>query len=72
MANLGAQILAGSPKADHAVINPTHYIFLSKSDSPVWMLVDENNCQEAQRDFPNMTWIQTIGHVSGDTVLIAR
>jgi hypothetical protein len=40
MANLGAQILAGSPKADYAFINPTHYIFLSKSDSPTWMLVD--------------------------------
>ena len=71
MATLTAQMMVGTPHANHDGINPTNYLFLSENSRPAWMLVPQNIFMESGNDITGkVTWIPTIENMLEDAILM--
>ena len=70
MATLTAQMLVGSAHPNHGGINPTHYLFLSENDRPVWILVPQNVLGRGEARSDRVVWIPTLEHMLDDAMLM--
>jgi len=64
-----AQILIGTEHPYEGGINPTHFLFLSENDRPVWILVNENISEES-RDTERIEWKPTTQNMFEDALFM--
>ena len=69
MSTVTAQILIGTEHPYDGGINPTHFLFLSENDIPVWVMVNENMSGE-NRDIKRIAWNPTNQNMFEDALFM--